>query len=474
MTSQKPRILTWLASQVGRKEYPGLKWVNSERTQLQVPWKHGSRQDRSEEEINIFKEWAIASRRYDPLKDKPDPVRWKRNFRSALSRKDGVCMIQCNSSDTDNPHKVYQITNECPTAPVERYASKGVTPTFQQTDCYSQQVAGTMYPQAAFSEDLDLVALCLDENDLYRSPGDLYATIDDLNKMTFSEQICNTAISPAQVNVYGIAAAPTSTCYDNNYPVHSDVPHPAEQVGEHVQPQPAQEPGNLKEIIRKHFTENKFETDFEVNIFYRGTLVESTLVKNPRGFYITSGKQPISGTYLGQVALPPPGTLVTNQPLVKAVDNLLTHLEQGTLVEVRGGSICANRSGKCHSYWSMTNTPTTISPNEIDKASYSVLYSVQQFVTELIAFIERRSNESPQYKIWICIGEKWPDIIPWDKKCIMVQITPVVMRLLHEMSYSTGASSLTNSDLNLEISDSLSSTNDVLSLLKEIDMMDWT
>lgn len=119
----------------------------------------------------------------------------------------------------------------------------------------------------------------------------------------------------------------------------------------------------------------------------------------------------------------------------------------------------------------MTDVPTTSQPNPIDKSDYCVLYNCQQFVKELIEFIEQKRKESPQYCIWICLGEFWPDEKPWKKKLIMVQITPISMQMLHELSYSTGASSLRSSEVNLQISDSLSlhSTGDLLTFLKEFE-----
>ncbi|CAJ0944951.1 unnamed protein product [Ranitomeya imitator] len=104
MSSQKPRIIPWIISQIDSNTYPGLKWLNREHTQFQVPWKHGLRQDLDlDNDFKIFKEWAIVSGCFDPSKDVPDPARWKRNFRSALIRKEGIRMIQNHGSDHTNP-----------------------------------------------------------------------------------------------------------------------------------------------------------------------------------------------------------------------------------------------------------------------------------------------------------------------------------------------------------------------------------
>lgn len=52
--------------------------------------------------------WAEASGAYTPGKDKPDLPTWKRNFRSALNRKEGLRLAEDRSKDPHDPHKVYE------------------------------------------------------------------------------------------------------------------------------------------------------------------------------------------------------------------------------------------------------------------------------------------------------------------------------------------------------------------------------
>lgn len=56
----------------------------------------------------IFQAWAEASGAYTPGKDKPDVSTWKRNFRSALNRKEVLRLAADNSKDPYDPHKVYE------------------------------------------------------------------------------------------------------------------------------------------------------------------------------------------------------------------------------------------------------------------------------------------------------------------------------------------------------------------------------
>lgn len=55
--------------------------------------------------------WAEASGAYTPGKDKPDLPTWKRNFRSALNRKEVLRLAEDRSKDPHDPHKVYEFVN---------------------------------------------------------------------------------------------------------------------------------------------------------------------------------------------------------------------------------------------------------------------------------------------------------------------------------------------------------------------------
>ncbi|XP_045387095.1 interferon regulatory factor 3 isoform X3 [Lemur catta] len=108
MGTSKPRILPWLVSQLDLGQLEGVAWVNESRTRFRIPWKHGLRQDAQQEDFGIFQAWAEASGAYTPGKDKPDLPTWKRNFRSALNRKEVVRLAEDRSKDPHDPHKIYE------------------------------------------------------------------------------------------------------------------------------------------------------------------------------------------------------------------------------------------------------------------------------------------------------------------------------------------------------------------------------
>ncbi|XP_022379586.1 interferon regulatory factor 3 isoform X3 [Enhydra lutris kenyoni] len=108
MGTPKPRILPWLVSQLDLGQLEGVAWLDESRTRFRIPWKHGLRQDAQQEDFGIFQAWAEASGAYTPGKDKPDLPTWKRNFRSALNRKEGLRLAEDRSKDPHDPHKVYE------------------------------------------------------------------------------------------------------------------------------------------------------------------------------------------------------------------------------------------------------------------------------------------------------------------------------------------------------------------------------
>ncbi|XP_066484833.1 interferon regulatory factor 3 isoform X2 [Tiliqua scincoides] len=345
---QRPLIVPWLVEQLDAQQYPGVAWLNPERTRFRVPWKHGSRQSISTEDFQLFEGWAIASGRFNPKTDKRTPSEWKRNFRAALNRKSEIQMVEDNSTDSDDPHKVFEI--QPPTGP------------------------GT-------------------ENPL--SYGGLPYNLD---------------------------------------------PAPPEAP---VSP--------LQEIMET----NKLETDFEVRAYYRGQLVFSRVFNNVKGLcFVPTG---FCGNYpeLADVVLPAPNT-IHDQLQVSLTERILQGLVPGVVLRTEGASLLGTRRGPSHVYWNHSEFPAVVTPRgELPKEQFSCLYNLQHFVQELIGYMEKQ-NGSPNYSLWLCFGEEWPDAHrSWKKKLIMVQVIVKTFEMLYQLSQAGGASSLGEVERDLRISDTL-------------------
>ncbi|XP_040183441.1 interferon regulatory factor 3 isoform X2 [Rana temporaria] len=378
MASSRPLIIPWLIRKINSQKYPGVEWVNNEKTQFRIPWKHALRQDLSEDDIKIFEDWAIDSGCYDPQRHKPDRARWKRNFRSALNQKDSICMVADYRSNSADPHKVYEITSSnTEIGPGEQCVAMGGETDFQKLGSCSYQAGGTAESQQRFiSEQMTHLQLLQDDAALYCDLEDfqnLYAIPDTITPAQETDH----HVLPSQVPMEGAA-----DYYEGAYAVGSEVPPGVISEVQAGYVHLDQEQETFQQKILRHFTYNSFETDFEVNIYYRGTKVKSTTVTNRFGFCLTSKQHSPPESYLEDVILPLAKEKVTDRILIQAVNHIMTNLDQGTRVEVRDGTICAIRLGNCRSFWTITDTPTTRLPSPIDKNDYSVLYTLQQFVTD--------------------------------------------------------------------------------------------
>uniref|UniRef100_A0A8C8Y4Y2 Interferon regulatory factor 7 n=1 Tax=Panthera leo TaxID=9689 RepID=A0A8C8Y4Y2_PANLE len=103
----------------GSGRYEGLRWLDAARTRFRVPWKHFARKDLGEADARIFKAWAVARGRWPPsnggshqlASEGPLRASWKTNFRCALHSTQRFVMLQDNSGDPTDPHKVYALSS---------------------------------------------------------------------------------------------------------------------------------------------------------------------------------------------------------------------------------------------------------------------------------------------------------------------------------------------------------------------------
>ncbi|XP_042327915.1 interferon regulatory factor 3 isoform X3 [Sceloporus undulatus] len=394
MGAQRPLIVPWLMEQLDAQRYPGVSWLNPERTRFRVPWKHGSRQSICSEDFQLFEDWAIARGRYRPGIDQRTPSEWKRNFRAALDRKDGIDVIQDNSTDSEDPHKVFEIKQPNNAA----LALEAENPNW----------CGILPPT-----DLDPT--------LSGAVGPPFEPVSETNAFVVAAEnpVCSDSMSLPSLNL----------------------------INPIVMAQPLAQILDAQTLV----------TDFEVRTYYRGRQVNKHMFSSVRGLcFVPPG---CSGYYpdLADVVFPDVANL-TDQIQASYTKRLIQKVAPGVLLCFDGHLLCGMRRGPCHVYWSQSEFPADgMLHGELQKEQLSTIYTLQQFVHELIGFMEGRNN-SPNYTIWLCFGEEWPDTErPWKKKLVMVEVIPKAFEILHEMSKACGASSLGEPDL--RISDSLQQSN---------------
>ncbi|KAM4825074.1 interferon regulatory factor 3 [Thomomys bottae] len=398
MGTQKPRILPWLISQLDQGRLEGVAWLDANRRRFRIPWKHGLRQDAQPEDFGIFQAWAEASGAYIPGKDKPDPPTWKRNFRSALNRKEGLRVVEDRSKDPHDPHKIYEFVDP---------SEAGDSP---QLDTSPETEGGVVTPDIQ---------------------EDLLELLDDM------------ALAPLPPE-----GAPSVAVASDYYPqvllnssLNNSMPSP--------NPAPLDNP--LRQLLAP---EEQWE--FEVTAFYRGRQVFQRTVFCPQGLRLV-GSQDVDQTLPWQpIALPDPGVSLTDRGVKDFVRHVLSGLKDGLALWRAGQQLWTRRLGNSHAYWAIGEE---LLPNsghghagEVPKDRDAGVFNLAPFVTDLIAFIEG-SRHSPRYTLWFCVGEAWPREQPWVKRLVMVKIVPTCLRALLDMARLGGASSLENT-VDLHISNS--------------------
>ena len=82
--TRRLRFRDWLKQKLDNKE--GAEWIDRSRGLFKIPWKHGShRLWCVRYDCEIFKQWAIYSGKYTEGIDRPNPSKWKTNFRCTLN-----------------------------------------------------------------------------------------------------------------------------------------------------------------------------------------------------------------------------------------------------------------------------------------------------------------------------------------------------------------------------------------------------
>ena len=84
--TRRLRFRDWLKQKLDDNEVEGVEWIDRSRGLFKIPWKHGlHRQWCFRYDSEIFRQWAVYSGKYAEGTDRPDPSKWKTNFRCTLN-----------------------------------------------------------------------------------------------------------------------------------------------------------------------------------------------------------------------------------------------------------------------------------------------------------------------------------------------------------------------------------------------------
>ncbi|KAM6202179.1 interferon regulatory factor 5 isoform 2-T2 [Rhynchocyon petersi] len=425
-TPRRVRLKPWLVAQVNSCQYPGLQWVNGEKKFFYIPWRHATRHGPSQDGDNtIFKAWAQETGKYTEGVDEADPAKWKANLRCALNKSRDFRLIYDGPRDMPpQPYKVYEV------------CSNGAVPTEAQPSEDNPFGAGEEEEEEEEELQRMLPGLRLTEAMQPGPPMGPYSVPKE--ELKWPPTLQPPVVPPPAAPEPTLLGPPPGNPTGGFGELLPEVLLSLEPGPQATSLPPASEQLLPDLLINPHMLPL---TDLEIKFQYRGRPPRALTISNPHGcrlFYsqleATQEQVELFGPVsLEQVRFPSPDDIPSDKQRFYT-NQLLDVLDRGLILQLQGQDLYAVRLCQCKVFWSGPCAENhAASPNPIPREVKTKLFSLEQFLHELILFQKGQTDTPPPFEIFFCFGEEWPDRKPREKKLITVQVVPVAAQLLLEM-----------------------------------------